>query len=142
MTGARRVGAVLATALTGAATTAAAQDYVLSVDGHGMREYYCQTEVTLENLTDANLMEISGHLFLYIGGEQVGRSKGTWFMNVAPGGAATATFETPNAPCAEADRIEFVVGACRIAGPGFDDKAACADRIGTASPRLTVATGA
>lgn len=112
---------------------AAASDFVLALTDTGLREYYCQIMVTLENHTDTPLTEISGFFYAYIGDEQVGRSKGSWFMNVPAEGTATATFETPNAPCDEVERYEFVLGACRI-GQGFEDKAACAARITGEAP--------
>lgn len=60
-------------------------------------------------------------------------------MNVPSGGTATATFETPNAPCTEIDRHDFVIGACRIEA-GFIDKANCAARIGGVAPIGSVST--
>lgn len=119
--------------------TAAAEDYVLSLEGKGLREYYCLITVALENRTDAPLTEIAGYFYSYIGAEQVGRSKGSWFMGVAPGARAEATFETPNAPCDAVERYEFVIGACRI-GADFEDKGHCAglmdgtDRITVVAP--------
>jgi hypothetical protein len=107
---------------------AGAADYVLSIEDTGKRDYYCQIMVALENRTDTALTEISGHFFSFVGAEQVGRSKGAWFMNVAPGGRAEATFETPNAPCAAVERYTFVVGACRLAA-GFEPQVVCAERM-------------
>lgn len=112
---------------------AAANDYMLSITDTGLREYYCQLTVTLENTTDATLTEISGYFYSFIGDEQVGRSKGAWFMNVGPGDVATATFETPNAPCDQVERYEFVVGACRF-DAGFAEKSECAAKIGSSGP--------
>lgn len=111
----------------------AASDYVLSLLDTGQREYYCTATIALENQTDEPLTEISGYFFTFVGDQKVGRSKGSWFMNVAPGGSATATFETPNAPCTEIDRYDFVIGACRI-DAGFMDKAECASLIGGSDP--------
>jgi len=122
--------AVLAGTLAGAA---AAEDYRLKLAHTGLRDYYCQITVTLENASDAPLTEINGHFYSYVGSENVGRSKGAWFMNVAPGETAAATFETPNVPCDEVDRYEFVLGACRI-GPQFEDKSACLKRLGVTAP--------
>ncbi|MEM8581736.1 MAG: hypothetical protein AAGA38_16595 [Pseudomonadota bacterium] len=95
----------------------------------GLREYYCTHEMTLNNQSQTAVMEVSGHFNFYIGEEQVGRSKGTWFMNIAPGESKTATFETPNAPCNDVERYEFVVGACRVTGPGFDPVEKCSAMI-------------
>ena len=130
-----RVNALgLIAAVSLGATPLHAADYTISLKDTALREYYCQITVTLENTTDAPLTEISGFFYAYIGDEQVGRSKGSWFMNVPPGGAATATFETPNAPCDEVERYEFVLGACRLQGPGFEDVATCAPLIEGADP--------
>lgn len=110
------------------AHAAHAGDYVLTLHETGLREYYCTMRVTLENRTDAQLTEISGYFYSYIDGEEVGRSKGAWFMNVPSGGTAEAVFETPNSPCDKATKYEFVVGACRL-GAGFEDKSVCSTRI-------------
>ena len=126
----------LITALILGAAPLHAADYRLTLTESGLREYYCQITVALENTTDAPLTEISGFFYAYIGAEQVGRSKGSWFMNVPPGGTASATFETPNAPCDEVERYEFVLGACRLQGPGFDDVATCAPLIEGATPLM------
>lgn len=122
------------------ATAADAADYALELQSTGLREYYCTITVTLENRTDAPLTEISGFFYSFRGDEQVGRSKGGWFMNVPAGGIAEATFETPNAPCEEVTRYDFVVGACRI-GPDFEDKALCAERVLGVAPIYAEAAG-
>jgi hypothetical protein len=109
-------------------------DWTLELLETGQREYYCTGTVRLTNEGDAPLTELSGFFLIHLGGERVGRSKGTWFMDVAPGGTAQAVFETPNAPCDEADRWEFTVGACRLETGGFADKAACAARIDARAP--------
>ena len=118
---------------------ALASDYVLSLSDTGKREYYCTATITLENRTDAPLTEISGYFFTFVGEEQVGRSKGSWFMNVPAGGSAEAVFETPNAPCTEIDRYDFIIGACRM-DAGFIDKADCASRIDAEAPLASVST--
>ncbi|MEM6385486.1 MAG: hypothetical protein AAF718_04530 [Pseudomonadota bacterium] len=115
------------------AAPATAADYKMHVSDTGLREYYCQLMVTLENTGDAPLGEISGYFYAFIGTEKVGRSKGAWYLNVAPGMSAEATFETPNAPCDTIERYEFVVGACRL-DAGFEEKSLCADRIEFAEP--------
>ncbi|MGB3554990.1 MAG: hypothetical protein WBA25_10160 [Jannaschia sp.] len=115
---------------------ALAADWRLELLETGQREYYCTGTIRLTNKGDAALTELSGFFLIEIDGEQVGRSKGNWFLNLAPGASAEAVFETPNAPCAEADRWTFVVGACRL-DAGFEDKAACAARIDTVAPLAT-----
>ncbi|MEM8958843.1 MAG: hypothetical protein AAGC86_13645 [Pseudomonadota bacterium] len=112
---------------------AMAGDYELQLSDTGQREYYCTATITLENRTAAPLVEISGFFYTFVGDEQVGRSKGAWFMNVPAGESATAVFETPNAPCTEIDRYDFVIGACRI-DAGFIDKNECAALVGGTDP--------
>ncbi|MEM1129208.1 MAG: hypothetical protein AAGH83_01665 [Pseudomonadota bacterium] len=125
-------GVVLAFVSMMAAGQAGAQ-YVLTIEGTGLREYYCQIVVSLENQSDEPLTEISGFFYNYVGEDLVGRSKGTWFMGVEPGARAEATFETPNAPCDDVDRYEFILGACRI-GAEFEDKNFCAGLISGDGP--------
>lgn len=120
--------------------TAALAEFDLKLGEIGLRAYYCTAEMTLTNTGDSPVMEVSGHFHLYVGDQRVGRSKGTWFMNLAPGASVTAVFETPNAPCEAVDRYEFVVGACRLKGPGFDPAAACAAGITGHGP-VVVAPG-
>lgn len=114
-------------------TCALASDYELSLADTGQREYYCTATVTLENKSDAKLTEISGFFFTFVGEEQVGRSKGAWFLEVPAGETATAVFETPNAPCTEIDRYDFVVGACRL-DAGFIQKEDCANLLSGVAP--------
>ncbi|WP_424974158.1 hypothetical protein [Dinoroseobacter sp. S124A] len=120
--------------------SAALAEFDLALGEIGQREYYCTAEMTLTNTGPDPVMEVSGHFFLYVGADRVGRSKGTWFMNIAPGASVTTVFETPNAPCTDVDRYEFVVGACRMAGPGFDPVDACSTRINGTGP-VEVAPG-
>ncbi|MEM7711104.1 MAG: hypothetical protein AAF264_10230 [Pseudomonadota bacterium] len=128
---------ILTAALLLALPTPAMADWTLDLIGTGQREYYCTGTVRLTNNGDAPITELSGFFLIHLDGAQVGRSKGTWFLDVPPGGTAEATFETPNAPCAEADDWTYVVGACRL-DDGFADKAACAARVDASAP-LTVA---
>ncbi len=121
----------LLTAALGSA--AQASDYHLTLVETGLREYYCQITVELENKSGEPLVEISGFFYNYIGAREVGRSKGTWFMNVASGEKAIATFETPNGPCTDDVRYEFVVGACRLEA-AFEDTSVCAERISFSKP--------
>lgn len=115
------------------APSAQGGDYHLTLLDTGMREYYCQITVELENRSSKPLTEISGYFYNYIGTERVGRSKGTWFMNVSPGETAVATFETPNGPCTDDVRYEFIVGACRF-GQAFEDTSACASLLSFTDP--------
>ena len=122
----------------GLPVAAQAADYSLSLESTGLRDYYCQITVALENHTDAPLTEINGYFYAYIGAEKAGRSKGAGFVAVAPKGRTEATFETPNAPCDQVERYEFVIGACRI-GTSFEDQAACAARMsGTGKIKIVV----
>lgn len=111
----------------------AAAEYRIELIETGQREYYCTAQMRLTNLTDALLTELSGYFYVYEGAMRVGRSKGTWFMNVAPGESAEAVFETPNAPCEAALRYEMVVGACRF-GPSFEPVERCGARLAPMSP--------
>ncbi|ABV93761.1 hypothetical protein Dshi_2022 [Dinoroseobacter shibae DFL 12 = DSM 16493] len=117
-----------------AASAAHGAEFELSLGEIGLREYYCTAQMTLANRGERPALEVSGHFLLYVGDTQVGRSKGTWFMNLAPGESVTAVFETPNAPCTEVERYAFVVGACRLDGPGFAPVADCAARITGVGP--------
>ncbi|MEL7524892.1 MAG: hypothetical protein AAFN16_03915 [Pseudomonadota bacterium] len=116
---------------------ASAAEFVLNLEGKGLREYYCTITVSLTNNSDAPLTEISGYFLSYVGEDRVGRSKGTWFMNVAPGEAQQKIFETPNAPCDDVTRYDFMIGACRL-GTGFEDVSVCAERIELKSPLSAV----
>ena len=116
-----------------ALATAAAADYTLTLQDTGMRSYYCTITVSLTNTTDAPLTEVNGHFFSFLGDEQVGRSKGASFLNLAPGDSAEAVFETPNAPCDDVTSYRFVIGACRIES-SFIDKAECAGLIDPTDP--------
>ncbi|MEM9971507.1 MAG: hypothetical protein AAF762_10470 [Pseudomonadota bacterium] len=107
--------------------------YKLELIETGQREYYCTATMQLTNTSDELLTEISGFFYAYAGETQVGRSKGTWFMNVAPGETAVGVFETPSAPCGKIDRYDFVVGACRF-GSEFADTALCAEKITPVMP--------
>ena len=113
---------------------AGAAEFELSLTETGKRDYYCTVTLTVTNTTDDVVLdEINGRVMLRIGEEQVGRSKGASLLAAAPGGTASATFETPDAPCEEVDNYHFVVGICRIEGDfvGADE---CAPRIGGVAP--------
>ncbi|KIC44895.1 hypothetical protein [Tateyamaria sp. ANG-S1] len=112
-------------------------DYSLELTEIGKRDYYCTITVALTNNSDTTLTEINAFFLNHIGEEQVGRSKGASFMNVAPGASASATFETPNAPCSATDTdvesYQMVIGACRIDN-AFEDKTVCVDRMTLTDP--------
>ncbi|MEM8654335.1 MAG: hypothetical protein AAGF36_06280 [Pseudomonadota bacterium] len=114
-----------------------AADYTLSLKEIGKRDYYCTITVELINDTDQPLTEINAFFLNYVGDTEVGRSKGASFANVAPGASATATFETPNAPCSDTDTdvesYKMIIGACRI-DIGFEDKSVCVDKMDLAPP--------
>jgi len=110
------------------AGSAWADGYTLALKETGKRDYYCTVTIALTNETAEPLTEINAFFLNFIGDTQVGRSKGASFLNVGPGETATATFETPNAPCAEVDSYHMVIGACRL-GIGFDEKAVCVERM-------------
>ncbi|MGD1883904.1 MAG: hypothetical protein ACFB11_16550 [Paracoccaceae bacterium] len=114
-------------------------DYKLDLVETGLREYYCTITVMLTNNSDQPLTEINGYFLSYVGDMQVGRSKGNSFLNMEPGGSTEAIFETPNAPCDDVTRYDFVIGACRI-GSGFEDRSVCLNRIDLETPFGT-ATG-
>lgn len=105
-------------------------DSAFQVDaGHeGFREYYCVTLGSLTNTGAVPIREINGYFVIFQAGEEIGRSRGTSFLNVGPGETAEARFEAPNSPCDQADAYEFVVSAC-MRDQSFIDKAACASEI-------------
>lgn len=123
----------LAAALLPIMAIPAQADYSLEFEGTSFREYYCGVTLKLTNKSDAPLTEINGFVVSIIGDEQVGRSRGASFNNLAPGDSATALFEAPHAPCDEATQYQFVVGACRI-GSGFSAQEECAVRIRGVEP--------
>jgi len=108
--------------------SAAKTDYLLEFSGTSFREYYCGVTLVMTNQSDAPLVEINAFVASYIGDEQIGRSRGASFLNLGPGESASALFEAPHAPCDEATRYEFVVGACRI-DTSFSAHEDCSSRI-------------
>lgn len=116
-------------------------DYQLALTDIGKRDYYCTITVELTNQSDTALTEINAFFLNYVGDTQVGRSKGASFMHVAPGAAASVTFETPNAPCSatetQVESYQMVIGACRIDN-AFQDKEMCVDRVTLTSPLTSV----
>ena len=129
---------VLMTAMVLALAAPAWAEYRLEFEGTCFREYYCGVTLKLTNESDAPLTEINGYVASRIGDEQVGRSRGASFINLAPGESATALFEAPHAPCDEATQYEFIVGACRF-GPSFSPKEECAALIRGVAPVAEVA---
>lgn len=103
-------------------------EYQIEFEGTGFREYYCGVKLKLTNKSDQNLTEINGFVLSFIGAEQVGRSRGSSFFNVAAGDSQIKTFEAPHAPCDQATKFKFIVGACRL-GSSFVPQQECADLI-------------
>ena len=114
-----------------------AADYRMTLTDIGKRDYYCTITVTLDNLSVVTLQDLNGFFLSYVGETESGRSKGASFLNVEPGGSATAVFETPNAPCSadttDVTSYRFFVGACRI-NNAFADQAQCAAAIEVTAP--------
>lgn len=113
--------------------TPASAEYKLALIDTGMRDYYCTITVELTNTSSAPLTEINAFFLNYVGDKLVGRSKGSSFMNVAPGATALAMFETPNAPCTEVESYQPVIGACRL-GVAFEDKSVCVEKLALDAP--------
>ena len=113
--------------------TPALAEYELALVDTGKRDYYCTITVELIFFFYYSITEIYSFFLNYIGDELVGRSKGSSFMNVAPGASASATFETPNAPCTEVDTYEPIIGACRL-GVSFEDKSVCVEKLSLEPP--------
>lgn len=127
------IGSLSLAALVLLAPTTAMADYKLEFESTSFREYYCGVTLTMTNESDAHLTEINGFVASMIDGEQVARSRGMSFLNLAPGDSATKLFEAPNAPCDEATEYVFIVGACRF-DAGFSPQADCAARIVGVAP--------
>ncbi|RMA41440.1 TroA family protein [Rhodophyticola porphyridii] len=107
--------------------------YRLEFEGTSFREYYCGVTLRMTNESDETLTEINGFVASMKDGEQVGRSRGMSFLNLAPRESGSALFEAPHAPCDEATEYVFIVGACRF-GPGFSPQDECAARIVGVAP--------
>lgn len=132
------------TGLTGALCAAcvagpAFADYRLEFEGTSFREYYCGVTLTMTNESDETLTEINGFVASMVDGEQVARSRGMSFLNLAPGESASNLFEAPNAPCDEATEYVFIVGACRF-DASFSPQEECAARINGVAPVAEKAT--
>ena len=113
-------------AATGAAM--AGEPMTMELTDTGQREYYCTATFEMRGGDAVPYRDVNGYFYIFVGDEQVGRSKGASFLFGEGGSAASATFETPNAPCAEVDGYVFVVGAC-MRGNGFADRDQCAAGI-------------
>jgi len=100
----------------------------LALEETGQREYYCTATFALTKPGGVPYQDINGFFYVLVGDEQVGRSKGASFGFGDDETSASATFETPNAPCADVDGYVFVVGACMQDG-AFTDRNACAAAI-------------
>ncbi len=115
-----------------------AAEFRLSVADTGSRDYYCTVSVTVENGTAARLDDLNGVFDLLAGGGRVGSTRAGSFFAVAPGAAMTATFESPDAPCADIDGYRFLINSCRIDGQ-FLAADQCAGRITVVAPIQGVA---
>ncbi|MCR9121432.1 MAG: hypothetical protein NXH91_04105 [Phyllobacteriaceae bacterium] len=100
----------------------------LALEETGQREYYCTATFALTQPDGVAYQDVNGFFYVFVGDEQVGRSKGASFGFGEGETSASATFETPNAPCADVDGYVFVVGACMQNG-SFTDRNACAATI-------------
>jgi len=70
------------TALSVLIATPAAAEYRLALMDVGKRDYYCTITVELTNEGNEGLTEINAFFLSFVGGVQVGRSKGASFVNV------------------------------------------------------------
>ncbi|MEM1046822.1 MAG: hypothetical protein AAGL24_11735 [Pseudomonadota bacterium] len=122
-------GAGLATAHPAFAESA----FQLALRDTGKREYYCTATFELTAQTVVPYRDVNGYFYVFVGDQQVGRSKGTSFNFAGGNTSAEATFETPNAPCPDVDGYVFVVGAC-LQESGFADQAECAAAIDATAP--------
>jgi len=124
----------LAVALALPASIAHAEpDLAFTLTETGQREYYCTATFELAAPGGAAFQDVNGFFYVFVGDEQVGRSKGSSFRFDDGQSAASATFETPNAPCGDVDGYVFVVGACMQDG-SFIDRNECAAAIGADEP--------
>ncbi|MEM1377720.1 MAG: hypothetical protein AAGG69_10055 [Pseudomonadota bacterium] len=104
--------------------------YSLERTETGLREYYCQATFDLTADGPSRFADVNGFFYVFVGEQQVGRSKGASFRFDDGATSASATFETPNAPCDDIDGYVFVVGAC-MEGRSFADRNECAATIAT-----------
>ncbi|MEM9709332.1 MAG: hypothetical protein AAF871_11115 [Pseudomonadota bacterium] len=119
----------LAILLTILATPAAAEPALsVTAEHQGFREYYCVTKGTLTNTGTDPIREVNGFFRIFKAGVEVGHSKGTSFLGLAPGESMEALFEAPNVPCDTADEYHFIVSTC-MEGTSFINRALCAENI-------------
>lgn len=109
-------------------STMAGEGMTLTLQDTGKREYYCQATFELAAPSEAMFRDVNGYFYVFVDEEQVGRSKGASFRFDEGENAASATFETPNAPCPDVNGYVFVVGAC-MQGNSFVDRNECAAAI-------------
>ena len=109
-------------------STMAGESMTLTLKDTGKREYYCQATFELATSGETMFQDVNGYFYVFVDDEQVGRSKGVSFLFGDGGSAASATFETPNAPCPDVNGYVFVVGAC-MRGNSFVDRTECAATI-------------
>ncbi|MEM6460278.1 MAG: hypothetical protein AAF724_00015 [Pseudomonadota bacterium] len=116
-----------------AATADTAETMALKLHDTGKREYYCTATFKLSAGKDPAYQDVNGYFYVFVGDEQVGRSKGASFRFNGGETTASATFETPNAPCTDVDGYVFVIGAC-MQNNAFVDQSACAASIAPSGP--------
>ena len=123
------VGAIVAQAGPATADTG----LELALQDIGQRDYYCTATFALTAANGSVFQDINGYFYLFVDGEQVGRSKGSSFLFEDGQTSASAVFETPNAPCTDVNGYVFVVGAC-MKGNSFADRTECAAAIASSGP--------
>ena len=124
----------LAAALSMPASIARAEvDLAFTLTETGQREYYCTATFELAASEGLAFQDVNGFFYVFVGDEQVGRSKGASFRFDDGQNKASATFETPNAPCGDVDGFVFVVGAC-MQNSSFIDRNECAAAIRADDP--------
>ncbi|MEQ9155631.1 hypothetical protein [Roseitalea porphyridii] len=126
------LGLVAALAMP-APTAHADTPLALKLTDTGQRDYYCTATFKLDAPEGVAFQDVNGFFYVFVGDEQVGRSKGASFRFDDGQRTASATFETPNAPCGEVDGYVFVVGACMQEG-SFIDRNECAAGIRADGP--------
>ena len=122
------VGFATMTLLAATGSAMAAEPMTMELTDTGQREYYCTATFEMRGGDVVPYRDINGYFYVFVGDEQVGRSKGASFRFGDGQNAASATFETPNAPCPDVNGYEFVVGAC-MRGNSFIDRNECAAAI-------------
>ena len=125
--------AVIASTVAIAAPAFAGQGLSMDLKDTGQREYYCTATFEMTLPSEAPYQDVNGYFYVFVDDEQVGRSKGSSFRFLDGATTASATFETPNAPCGDVNGYVFVVGAC-MQGNGFADRSECAASIMPSGP--------